>query len=147
MPKIRIEEKNIYATILVMDKIIANWIKSSEYDIKSAEVMYKGRRFIYVIFMCHLSTEKALKAIVANKTKRIPPKTHDLFYLVKLADLNIPEEYKPILMHLNEVSVPTRYPEDMNKLVRDYGSNVARKYLEETKALLKWLKAQANLKK
>lgn len=126
-----------------MNKIIVNWIKSSEYDIKTAEAMYKTRRFVYVIFMCHLAVEKSLKAIVAKNTKSVPPKTHDLFYLVKLASLEIPDLHKTILMHLNEASVPTRYPEDINKLIKVYNAVIANRYLKRAKGLLKWLKAQA----
>ncbi len=125
-----------------MKKAINNWIKSSEYDIKTADAMFKSKRFVYVIFMCHLSAEKALKAIVVNKTKKIPPKTHDLFYLVKLAAVDIPGIHKPLIAHLNEVSIPTRYPEDISKLIKEYNKQVAQRYLKETKGILKWLKAQ-----
>lgn len=126
-----------------MNKTINNWIKSSEYDIKTAEALYRSKRFVYVIFMCHLAVEKALKAIVADKTKKMPPKTHDLFYLVKLISLSIPENHTPILMHLNEASVPTRYPEDIAKLAKAYNRQAANRYLKNTKELLKWLKSQA----
>ena len=124
-----------------MNKAVANWIKSSEYDIKTADSMQRSKRFIYVIFMCHLSVEKVLKAIVISKLRQFPPKTHDLFYLVKLLSLDIPDKHKAILMHLNEASVPTRYPEDISKLVKSYNSSTADRYLKQTKGLLKWLKA------
>lgn len=125
-----------------MNKVINNWIKSSEYDIRTADAMFKSKRFVYVIFMCHLSTEKALKAIAVKRTKKVPPKTHDLFYLVKLSALDIPSNYKLIIAHLNEASIPTRYPEDISKLVRQYNQQVAQRYLRQTKELLRWLKAQ-----
>jgi HEPN domain-containing protein len=126
-----------------MNKTINNWIKSSKYDIKTAEALYESKRFVYVIFMCHLAVEKALKAIVASKTKKAPPKTHDLFYLVKLVSLEVPENHEPILIHLNEASVPTRYPEDIGKLSKAYNKSAAGRYLKETKKLLKWLKSKA----
>lgn len=125
-----------------MNKAISNWVRSSEYDIRTAEALYKSKRFVYVIFMCHLAVEKALKAIVAHETKKIPPKTHDLFYLVKLSSLDLPEAYVPTLMHLNEASVPTRYPEDIVKLAKAYNKSAAYRYLKETKELLKWLKSK-----
>lgn len=125
-----------------MNKAISNWIKSSEYDISTAEALYKSKKFVYVIFMCHLAVEKALKAIVACKIEKAPPKTHDLFYLVKLALLELPEAYMPILMHLNEASVPTRYPEDIVKIAKAYNKFAAQRYLKETKELLKWLKSR-----
>src|SRR3989338_3705880 len=125
-----------------MNKAIANWIKSSEYDIKTAEALYKSKRFVYVIFMCHLAVGKVLKAIVVHKTKKTPPKTHDLFYLVKLSSLDLPENYTPTLMHLNEASVPTRYPEDIAKLAKSYNKSAAHRYFKDTKELLKWLKGR-----
>ncbi len=123
-----------------MNKVIANWVKSSEYDLQTAKVMKKGKRYIYVIFMCHLSIEKFLKAVVAKRTKKIPPKTHDLYYLIKLADLEIPSRYHKIISHLNQASIPTRYPEDITKIKREYNKTVVLRYLKETQSLLRWLK-------
>jgi len=42
---------------------IANWIESSDYDIKTADHMYATKRYVYVLFMCHLATEKVIKAL------------------------------------------------------------------------------------
>lgn len=39
------------------------WIFQAEYDIETAEAMLNAKRYIYAIFMAHLSLEKALKAI------------------------------------------------------------------------------------
>lgn len=125
-----------------MNKEINNWIKSSEYDIRTAKALYKTKRFVYVIFMCHLAVEKALKAVVSHKMKKVPPKTHDLFYLLKLASVDLPDNYAPIIAHLNEASVPTRYPEDIVKLSKAYNAQAAFRYLKETKRLLKWLKTK-----
>jgi len=35
-----------------------NWIDTANYDLKTAEAMLKSRRYIYVVFMCHLAVEK-----------------------------------------------------------------------------------------
>ncbi len=123
-----------------MNKLIANWTKSSNYDIQTAKIMYKGGRYIYVIFMCHLAVEKSLKAIVAKRTGRIPPKTHDLFYLIKLAKIEIRTAFQETVSHLNQASIPTRYPEDITKISRQYNKTAAQKYLKETTALIKWLR-------
>lgn len=124
----------------IMNKSVENWVKSSEYDIETAKVMEKGGRHIYVIFMCQLAVEKSLKAIVVKKTLKIPPKTHDLYYLIRLAGLEIPFEYQKTISHLNQASIPTRYPEDIVKISRQYNKTVALKYLKETQGLLRWLK-------
>lgn len=128
-----------------MNKAVLNWIKTSDYDIITAEAMLKSRRYVYVIFMCHLSAEKLLKAAVCKVTQKIPPKTHDLRLLLKLAGLNLPEKHQPLIAHLNEASIPTRYPEDMSKLIKDYNQSITKIYLKETKEFLKWLKQNQEL--
>jgi HEPN domain-containing protein len=125
-----------------MTKAVDNWLTSSEYDIKTAQALLKSRRYIYVIFMCHLSVEKALKALVVKRLKKVAPKTHDLLYLASLAGVKIPKDHESIMAHLNEASVPTRYPEDISRLVKSYNKRAAERYLRETKDLLKWLRAQ-----
>ena len=56
-------------------KSIANWIESSNYDIKTADHMFATKRYVYVLFMCHLATEKLIKALYEATTKVMPPKT------------------------------------------------------------------------
>lgn len=123
-----------------MNKAVLNWIKTSDYDIATADAMFKSKRYVYVIFMCHLSAEKLLKAIVCRKTHKIPPKTHDLFLLLKLAGLKMPKEHQLTTAHLNTASIPTRYPEDISKMAKQYNRAVAERYLRETRKLLKWVK-------
>ena len=45
--------------------------------------MLETGRYLYVVFLCHLSLEKILKAHVAEVIQNLPIKTHDLIYLVK----------------------------------------------------------------
>ena len=123
-----------------MNEVVSNWVRSSRYDIKTAEALYISRRYVYVIFMCHLAVEKALKAVVLDRRKKSAPKTHDLVRLVELSEITVPDRHRPIIAHLSEASVPTRYPEDMSKLVRYYNRSAAQRYLKETKELLRWLR-------
>jgi HEPN domain-containing protein len=53
---------------------INNWIKSSNYDIRTAEHILRTGRYIYVLFMCHLSVEKLLKALYEAVLKKISQK-------------------------------------------------------------------------
>ncbi len=128
-------------------KHIANWLESSNYDIKTAEHMFKSRRYVYVLFMCHLATEKALKAVFEAAHKKAPPKTHNLIYLINETGLEVPEEHRETLGSLNDLSVVTRYPEDMKALVKAFSRERVGAYLTKTKRLLKWLKQDKRLKK
>jgi len=126
---------------------IANWIKSSNYDIKTAEHMLKTGRYIYVLFMCHLSVEKLLKALYEAVLGKMPPKTHNLIYLSGVINMKVPENHLKMLESLNDLSIVTRYPEDIDGLIRAFRRNRVKEYLRGTKALLKWLKKDARLKK
>lgn len=134
-----------YVTICPMNNVILNWIKTSDYDIVTANSMFKAKRYVYVIFFCHLSIEKSLKAVVCKITKKIPPKTHDLFLLLKLADIALPEKHQLLIAHLNTASIPTRYPEDIVKITEQYNRTAAEKYLKQAKDFLKWLKQNQKL--
>ncbi|MBU1746033.1 MAG: HEPN domain-containing protein [Proteobacteria bacterium] len=52
-------------------------------DIKTADHMFETKRYVYVLFMCHLATEKLIKALYEATTKEMPPKTHNLVLLLR----------------------------------------------------------------
>lgn len=43
------------------------WLRQSLYDMKTAEAMFIGKRYIYAVFMCHLSIEKVFKGLYAHR--------------------------------------------------------------------------------
>ncbi len=115
-----------------MRKDAKNFIKSAEYDLKTAEFMLSSERYIYVIFMCHLSLEKILKAIVTETTQKIPPKSHNLIYLIKLGNIKLISESFDFIAKINNASIITRYPEDFSKILEAYPKNIAEEYLSKT---------------
>ena len=129
-----------------MDKNIANWIKSSNYDLKTSEHMFKTGRYIYVLFMCHLSVEKLLKGMYEATFKKVPPKTHNLIYLTNTVGIELPEDHLETLESLNDLSIVTRYPEDIEAMIKSFKKNKVMTYLKKTKALIKWLKKDERLK-
>jgi HEPN domain-containing protein len=123
-----------------MKREVKNWLESAQYDLETAEQMLNTGRYIYTIFMCHLAIEKILKAKVGEITGKIPPKTHNLRYLVKLSGLEPPEEMFIFLSELSDVSIPTRYPEDFGNLRNSYDKEAAKTYLQKTEDAFKWIK-------
>jgi HEPN domain-containing protein len=124
-----------------------NWIALSDYDLDTARHMLESGRLLYVIFMCHLSLEKMLKAHVTEVTQIIPAKTHDLIYLIKKSGLELPQEHLEFIGKINTASIPTRYPEDLQRALKDYPRPIAENYLAQTESVLEWLKNHPNLKK
>ncbi len=130
-----------------MRKDTQNWIELAEYDLDTARHMLATGRYLYVIFLCHLSLEKMLKAHVSEVTQTTPVKTHDLIYLVKKSAMELPGTFLDFIGKINTASIPTRYPEDLHSALRDYPEPVARDYLHQTQELIKWLKQHPNLSK
>jgi HEPN domain-containing protein len=87
-----------------------NWLESAEYDLGVAQDMLAAGRHVYVIFMCHLALEKALKAHVVAVTNAAPPKTHDLIYLVKATGLDMLPDHVEFLGKINNASVAPATP-------------------------------------
>jgi HEPN domain-containing protein len=126
-------------------KDTANWIALADYDVETAHHMLATERYLYVIFLCHLALEKLLKAHVAEFTQTVPIKTHDLIYLVKKCDLELPEKYLDFIGKINTGSIPTRYPDDLQRSLKEYPKSVAKNYLNQTVELIEWLKQHQNL--
>jgi len=125
-----------------MPKDPTEWFNQAEYDINTAEYMFNGGRYFYAIFMGHLSLEKALKGLYQKKLSTMPPKTHNLLYLLAKVDIKPPEELGKFIVKLNEASVATRYPEELQNLERDFTAPIVKDLLAKTKEALAWIKTQ-----
>jgi len=59
----------------------------------------------------------------------------------------LPEEHLKTIEALNDISIVTRYPEDIKALVKAFTKDRVGDYLRKTKKVLKWLKQDERLKK
>jgi len=124
-----------------------NWLESAEYELESESYMFSTGRYLYVVFLCHLTLEKTLKALVSETTAELIPRSHDLILLMKRSGA-IPEtSHLEFIGKLNNASIPTRYPVDIQQAIKDYPKEIAQKYLSQTEEIFRWLKADPRLKK
>jgi HEPN domain-containing protein len=125
-----------------MDKLTEQWFTQADYDLDTAEYMLKGERYFYAVFMVHLAVEKALKGLWQARLQAMPPKTHNLLYLMEKIGVQAPAGVDQFLTTLNDVSVPTRYPDDLQKILADYSEVAVREILAKSREVLSWIKAQ-----
>jgi HEPN domain-containing protein len=123
-----------------MPKGPEEWQKQADYDLETANFMFNGGRYFYAVFMCHLSIEKALKGLYHKKLDEIPPKTHNLVYLMNKVGFKPTEEIGRFLVKLNQASIVTRYPEDLAVLQREYTQTIVKEILSKTRGTLEWIK-------
>ncbi len=118
------------------------WLKQADYDIDTAEFMHNGSRCFYSVFMCHLAIEKALKGLYQFKLEEVPPKTHNLVYLLNKIDIKPDEKIGKFIIKLNEANIATRYPDNIAILQSNYTKQVTAEILINAKESLEWIKKQ-----
>jgi HEPN domain-containing protein len=118
------------------------WFNMADYDLKTAQVMLDGRRYLYVGFMCHQVIEKALKGLYVKQHNKIPPYTHNLLTLCTDLNLNLTKEQQDFFTELNPLNIEARYPEMKEKLGKAISKKKASILLEDTKNTYKWLRSK-----
>ena len=80
------------------------------------------------------------RAIVT--TPGVPPKTHNLIYLLNRIDLKPDEDRGKIITRLSEANIATRYPDDIDRMRSIYTVEITTQILREAKGVLEWIKQQ-----
>ena len=101
-----------------MDSKADYWLEMCDDDLITAKAMLDARRLLWMGFICHLVAEKALKAVIAEKSHEIPPKIHDLKTLAKRSGIvdSLSDEQLTLLEQLNPLQIEARYPEHKDKI-------------------------------
>lgn len=118
------------------------WLKQADYDMGTADAMFQSGRYFYAVFMCHLSIEKSLKGLYTKVLEEIPPKTHNLIYLLDKIGKKPEQELEKFVIKLNTASVATRYPDDLAKIQAAYTEDITKKMITKSKEVLAWVKTQ-----
>jgi len=120
-------------------KQIEYWINTADDDLDTAELLINNKKILFGLFLCHLCIEKGIKAHVVRCTNNVPPKIHNLAYLLSLTDLLMTEDDKDFCAILMTYQLEGRYPE------RYPSSPSVEKvylYLRKTQTLFQWLKTK-----
>lgn len=102
--------------------------------------MHKTGRYLYVAFMCQQAIEKYLKAIICEKTSKMPPYVHNLTTLSEYLELNLSEVQLDLLDILSKYYINARYPIVKQSLAKSLDEKSGRSILTRTEDFLKWLK-------
>lgn len=120
------------------------WIDNAQYDFETAKAMLETKRFLYVGFMCHQVIEKALKAVISKDESTTPQKIHHLPKLAKQGNIYelMNDSQKDFLEILLPLNIEARYPSYKGNLSHSLNESNCKTLIEETGALLCWIKQQ-----
>jgi HEPN domain-containing protein len=118
------------------------WVEDAEYDLESAKAMLDSGRLFFVVFMCHLTVEKLLKAVIVERQGAEPPRIHNLVGLAARGDVCVPEEHRPLVNELDGMSVITRYPDGRRAIADSLTPERGESIYERTAQFAQWLVQQ-----
>jgi HEPN domain-containing protein len=122
-----------------MSSASKHWTEQARYDLDTARAMFDSGRYLYVLFCCQQAVEKMLKAIIAERTKGLPPRLHQLMRLAEVAGLEVSGERAEFLRELSAYYIQTRYPEEIKDLASQAKEEGAQRVLDHTEEVLQWL--------
>jgi len=120
-------------------KTINYWREGADYDLETAEALFKIKRYPYALFFGHLSLEKILKALVVKESEKHAPYTHSLPLLSSKLPF-ITEEIRKKLARFMEFYLESRYPEERKSFYKKCTKKFTEKSLKEIKVIFQWLK-------
>jgi len=120
------------------------WLELAYDDIETAKWLLEGNKLLECGLFCHLAVEKALKAVVTEVTKEIPPRVHDLLRLARLGKVyeEITEQQIDFLDEITPLQIEARYPEYKDQIALGLSNGICGEMIAETEELLCWIKQQ-----
>ena len=115
------------------------WMEQARYDLETARAMLASGRYLYVLFCCQQSVEKALKALIIGRSGELPPRIHNLPRLAQAAEIDMEATRMDFLAQLSAYYVQTRYPEELTSPDTSVTRGIAVEALQKTEEIQKWL--------
>ena len=125
---------------MTKEQYIEYWIDTAHNDWLTVEVMFAAGRYLHCLFWAHLVLEKLAKALwVKTHEENIPPKVHNIVWLLEESQMEIPQEDKIFLEVFNRFQLSTRYPDYLRKIEKNCTKDLAIEQLDKVKEIRKCL--------
>ena len=113
------------------------WVEIAEQDLQVARVVLEQGFYQQTVFYCQQSIEKLLKAIWTERHGAgTHPRVHNLVKLANGLELDVPAQWRNLLVDLTDQIFPSRYPEAGWR----YNREVAGEYYNGSQELFAWLR-------
>lgn len=116
-----------------------HWHRSAAEAWKTAQWLYRGKRYADCLFFCQLTLEKLLKGLVVLATREQPPYLHDLIRLAQFARIDMTDAQERVLGVISGFNLKARYDDQKETFRKQATRAYADRYLEETTSLRVWL--------
>jgi len=112
------------------------WVNTAAEDWISVEVLFDRKRYLHGLFWAHLVLEKLAKAQwVKNHEENIPPKVHNIVWLLEESGVDLGKEAMAFLVKYNRFQLSTRYPDYVHSMYQICTEEFAMQNLEKVKEI------------
>lgn len=124
-----------------LDKV-TYWKELSDYDLETADAMFRTGRWLYVGFMCHQALEKAFKAYWSSKKEEPAPFSHNLINIAQGCGLGqiLNESQRLFIGEIMPLNIEARYPSYKKSISDSLSESKCGEILNKTKELQQWVK-------
>ncbi|MDR0547495.1 MAG: HEPN domain-containing protein [Dysgonamonadaceae bacterium] len=129
-------------SVINIEQIVNHWIKSSDEDLDTMEILFNSGRYSWTLFMGHISTEKLLKAYYTKKKGGHAPYIHNLYRLAELSELVLTEEYADWFDEITAFNINARYDDYKQEFYSICTLSYATEWFNKIKILRQWIKNQ-----
>lgn|SRR3989338_2507283 len=112
------------------------WLESAKDELRKSKENFGLSNFDLSSFLCQQAVEKALKAAILEKKKKLI-KTHDIVFLA--VELGAPAHEVGLCKELAPIYTETRYP-DAKGSFKQFSKEQTEQDIKNTEAILKWIK-------
>jgi HEPN domain-containing protein len=118
-----------------------NWLDIAQDDFEVAGYLFEKKKYLYCIFFCQQTIEKAIKAVYFEKYNKTPPRKHDLMALAGAVGIlpELDEATKDFFDLLSQYYLESRYAEDRDAMVISCTGPLTKNLLNKAGELLTWL--------
>jgi HEPN domain-containing protein len=91
---------------------IKHWVDTAQYDWTGTDHAFHAKDYMHCLLWAHLTLEKLAKAHwVKTHTDNIPPKVHNVVWLLEQSNIDLGEEMMDFLEDFNDFQLSGRYPD------------------------------------
>ena len=121
----------------------AYWLQLAQYDLDTAQTMFDGGRWFYVVFMCQQAIEKLCKGLYNYYIDDNVPRVHNIRFILTKIEASLSTEIKSEIYELTDILsahyINNRYPDFSEPLNLHTDKDKATNLLEKTREAFTWL--------
>lgn len=120
------------------------WTEVSDYDLDTADAMFRTGRWLYVGYMCHQTIEKAIKAFWCSRKEEPAPYSHNLINLAQSSGLGqlLSDEQKAFISEMMPLNIEARYPSYKQSISDALSEERCKEIITKTRELQQWVKTK-----